>query len=298
MTSNFSTTISQPSFDDFDDEDDAESDNEIYSEIVNVIKKTEFPITTTTHSDDICNTSPPPRETRDPVFPLWTHSLENEIISKSSQIERQSRSKERELNKTRKREQCDVRQCGACQGGAGQGGARQGGGGVKRAREDELLSNSVGALPRGALPRGAEERQGGEVLQNPKTKFGKRGRPMEREVGGKKDRRRTASISTRQWGGVIGRKRPREDEDEEEDEEEEEERGPYNYQRLKSSGKRFKNECLAIKMKPKKKNASYISELKDFESNISPVIKTIKEKDFARGLKLHVSLKASFQFER
>ena len=124
---------------------------------------------------------------------------------------------------------------------------------------------------------------------------------MEREVGGKKDRRRTASISTRQWGGgVIGRKRAREDEDEEEDEEEEEEeeRGPYNYERLKSSGKRFKNECLAIKMKPKKKNASYISELKDFESNISPVIKTIKEKDFARGLKLHVSLKASFQFER
>ena len=107
------------------------------------------------------------------------------------------------------------------------------------------------------------------------------------------------------WGGGSGRKRPREEEEEDEEEEEEEEegergplKGPYNYQRLKSSGKRFKNECVAIKMKPNKSNASYISELKHFESNISPLIKTVKEKDFARGLKLHVSLKASFQFER
>ena len=104
-----------------------------------------------------------------------------------------------------------------------------------------------------------------------------------------------------EWGGGSGRKRPREEEAEDEEEEEEEEegeRGPYNYQRLKSSGKQFKNECVALKMKPKKTNASYISELKDFESNITPLVKSAREKDFPRGFKLHVSLKASFQFER
>ena len=86
MTSNFSTTISHPSFEDFDD-DDAESDNEIYSEIIKVIKKTEFPISTssttttttttnaTTHSDDFV-------ETLDPVFPLWSDLLENQIFLK------------------------------------------------------------------------------------------------------------------------------------------------------------------------------------------------------------------------